>query len=405
MDDAARLSPADPEGGIAALIAAQPAGFALSHPFYCDPAIYRRDIERIFMRHWLCLGHESGLVEPGDFAIFEIGAESLILARGDDGTLRAFANVCRHRGSRICSERSGRARFLVCPYHGWTYGLDGSLQAARHMPDSFDRAAAGLKPLALAVIEGVVLVSFAASPPRLGNVAATFRDCLGPFGWAGARLAHRETYAIAANWKLAVENYLECYHCAPAHPEYARLHALEQPAPRMAALAANMEERAAALGITIPLHDHWAASTEGEEPVYGFRYPLYDGVVTGSADGEPVAPPMLVGFDGAATSVHLGPASFLLAYADHGVIYRFVPKAPEQCEMEVIWLVRGDAKPGIDYDPARLTWLWTVTSEQDKRIVEQNQLGIRSRFYEPGPYAPMEQNTARNTAWYLREIA
>jgi phenylpropionate dioxygenase-like ring-hydroxylating dioxygenase large terminal subunit len=141
--------------------------------------------------------------------------------------------------------------------------------------------------------------------------------------------------------------------------------------------------------------------------VFGFRYPLYDGVATGSADGRAVAPLMgrFADYDGGATSVHLGPASFLLAYPDHGVIYRFIARTPTTSEMEVVWLVRGDAREGVDYDPARLTWLWTVTSEADKRIIEENQLGVRSRYYEPGPYAPMEYNTRRYIAWYLREIA
>jgi phenylpropionate dioxygenase-like ring-hydroxylating dioxygenase large terminal subunit len=331
----------------------------------------------------------------------------VIVLRGDDGALRGFANVCRHRGSRICSAPVGNARFLVCPYHGWTYGRDGALLAARHMAADFDAAAHGLKPVHLRVIEGLVFVSLAPTPLGLDHVETTLRACYGPYGWAEARIAHRELYPIAANWKLAVENYLECYHCAPSHPEYSRLHALEQPPARIAALNARLAARSAALGIEIAEHDHWTPGAAGEEAVFGFRYALYDGVATGSADGRPVAPLMgrFADYDGGATSVHLGPASFLLAYPDHGVIYRFIARTPTTSEMEVVWLVRGDAREGVDYDPARLTWLWTVTSEADKRIIEENQLGVRSRYYEPGPYAPMEYNTRRYIAWYLREIA
>jgi Rieske 2Fe-2S family protein len=296
----------------------------------------------------------------------------------------------------------------VCPYHAWTYGLDGRLRAARHMPPEFDAAAYGLKPVHVRVIQGLVFVSLAPSPLGLTQVEATLNDCFGPYGWQTARIAHRETYEIAANWKLAVENYLECYHCAPAHPEYSKLHALEQPAARIAKLNARMAERAAALGIVIPLHEHWAPSASGEEAVYGFRYALYDGVATSSPDGGgPVAPLMgsFTDYDGGVTSVHLGPASFLVAYPDHGVVYRFIARTAQTCALEVLWLVRGDAGEGADYDRDRLTWLWRVTSEADKRIVEQNQLGVNSRFYEPGPYAPMEENTRRYIAWYLREIA
>lgn len=141
--------------------------------------------------------------------------------------------------------------------------------------------------------------------------------------------------------------------------------------------------------------------------MWSFRYPLYDGAATASEDGGPVAPLMgsFKEYDGAATSTHFGPASFFLAYADHGVIYRFIPKTADRCKMEVIWLVRGDAREGIDYNLEKLAWLWRVTSEADKRIIEQNQLGVNSRYYEPGPYAPMEQNALRYVNWYLREIA
>src|SRR5262249_13348969 len=139
----------------------------------------------------------------------------------------------------------------------------------------------------------------------------------------------------------------------------------------------------------------------------GFRYALYDKVKTGSADGVPVAP-LMGGFndyDGGVTSVHLGPASFLIAYPDHGVLYRFIARTVSSSALEVLWLVRGGPRPCIDYDVEKLTWLWRVTSEADKRIIEQNQLGVASRYYEPGPYAPMEGNTRRWVDWYLREIA
>jgi phenylpropionate dioxygenase-like ring-hydroxylating dioxygenase large terminal subunit len=392
---------------IAALAKAHVTGRSLAQALYADPDVFERDLERIFLRHWLCVDHESSLARPGDFRLFELASESIIIARGADGVLRAFANVCRHRGSRVCSTPSGNAKYFICPYHAWTYGLDGSLHAARHMPQDFDAARHGLKEINLRIVEGLVFVSFAASPLGLDEVEATLASFLRPFDWAGARVAHRESYAIEANWKLAVENYLECYHCAPAHPEYSKLHALEQPLARIEALNARMRERSSALGLDFPDHDHWVASASGAEAVFGFRYALYDGIETGSADGRAVAPLMgrFTAYDGGATSIHFGPASFFLAYADHGVIYRFIPKSAQGCEMEIIWLVAATAREGADYDLDRLTWLWKVTSEADKRIIEQNQLGVNSRFYEPGPYAPMEYNTRRYVDWYLREIA
>jgi Rieske 2Fe-2S family protein len=326
--------------------------------------------------------------------------------RGEDGTLRALVNVCRHRGSRVCWEQAGQAKSFTCPYHGWTYGLDGGLQAARFMPAEFDRSGHGLRQIHLRVIEGLIFVSFADQPLGTKHLEETLRGSFGPYGWGRARVAHRERYSFAANWKLAVENYLECYHCGPAHPEYSRLHALEQPKPRIEKLIAKLAARSAELGIDIPVRDHWAASATGEEACRSFRYPLYDGVESATEDGKGVALLMgLSGYDGGVTSVHIGPTSFLVAYADHGVIYRFIPRSADACDMEVIWLVHGDAEAGRDYDLEKLTWLWKVTSEADKRIIEHNQLGVNSRFYRPGPYAPMEYNTIAYVDWYLREIA
>ncbi len=392
---------------IAALCAMQKADHSLLQAFYNDPEIYRADIERVFMRHWLCAGHASSAPEPGDYFLYEIDGESVIIVRGKDRQLRALANVCRHRGSRICRKSEGRATVFVCPYHAWTYNLDGSLRSARLMPTDFDAEAHGLRPIHLRVVEGLVLVSFAQSPLDLANTEAALRAAHGAYGWETAKVARRELYPIDANWKLAVENYLECYHCGPSHREYSKVHALERPLAEIAGLNAAMEARTCALGVKVGGTDRWLPSSSGEPPVMSFRYALHEGAKTGSEDGSPLAPLMgeFKDYDGGVTSTHLGPASFFVAYGDHGVIYRFMPMTPSTCTMEVIWLVRGDAREGADYDKERLTWLWRVTTEADKRITEDNQAGINSRYYVPGPYAPMEANASRYIAWYLQELA
>jgi len=394
-------------GGIAGLIAAQPAGRALAQTFYAEPEIFQRDLDRMVLRHWLCAGHVSSVPNIGDFFVLEVANESAIIVRGEDHELRALINVCRHRGSRVCREKSGNTRMLICPYHAWTYGIDGKLRAARHMAEPFDKSQHGLREIPLRVIEGLIFVTFAEKPLGLAKVEEVLRRGYGPYGWADAKVAHRQTYQIEANWKLAVENYVECYHCAPSHPEYARLHANEQPRARIAELNAQMDQRAAALGLAIPNQDHWAlAAGKGEEATYCVRYAMLRGALTGSADGKPVAPLMgaFKGYDGGSTFVHVGPASFFLAYPDHGIVYRFIPRTVQHSEMEVLWLVRGDAREGVDYDLDKLTWLWKVTSEADKRIIEDNQRGVNSRYYEPGPLSIMESQERRFVEWYLSEI-
>ncbi len=392
---------------IASLVASQPPGHSLQQALYTSEAAFRHDMERIFGRHWILAGHASQAANPGDWFIVDIAAESVIVARGQDGALRAFANVCRHRGSRICLDPAGHARALVCPYHAWAYNLDGSLRSARLMPADFDKAAHGLAPVHLELAEGLVFVSLADTPLSFAPARAAIVAAHGPYGWATARVAHRETYALQANWKLAVENYLECYHCTPSHPEYSALHALERPLEQIGALNAAMAARTCALGVTVAEADHRVGSDSGEASIFSFRYALYDGVRTGGPDGAPVAPLMgdFPDYDGGVTSTHMAPCSFFIAYPDHGVLYRFIPLTATTSAMELIWLVRGDAKPAVDYDLDRLTWLWRVTTEADKRITEDNQRGVTSRFYRPGPYSPAEPNAIGWIAWYLREIA
>jgi Rieske 2Fe-2S family protein len=381
-------------------------GYGLERAFYHDPALYERDLERIWMRHWLVAGHASQAPNPGDFFTVRYDSESVIIVRGKDGALRALLNVCRHRGAEVCPEIWGTAAYFVCPYHAWTYGLDGTLEAARHMPSGFDRSGHGLKRLALREVEGLVFISFASDPLRFEHVESALHASIGPYGWAGAKVAYRESYLVDANWKLAVENYVECYHCSPSHPEYSKLHALEQPLARIEKLNAAMEARTCALGVEIRTTTHWSSTSDGEA-IDCFRYALYDDVQTGSEDGKAVAPLMgaFTGYDGGATSIHVGGGSFLLCYPDHGVVYRFAPRGVDSCEMELLWLVRGDAREGVDYDRDRLSWLWRVTTDADKRIIEHTARGVKSRFYEPGPLAPMEYNERRYLDWYLNEIA
>ncbi len=389
------------------LVSAYRPGYALERPFYLDPAIFERDMERVFFRHWHCLAHESVIPDPGDFEVFKLASEAVILTRGADGGVHALLNLCRHRGAEVCTREKGNAKAFVCPYHAWTYGNDGALKAARLMPKDFDRQAHGLKKVHVRVVEGLVFISFAKEPLDFSEVEAMLHATCGQYGWANAKVAHRQSYAIDANWKLAVENYVECYHCGPAHPEYSETHALEQPLHLIEELNAAMEARTCALGIEIGSGNHWQSSAGGKETIHAFRYALYDGVKTGSKDGQPLSTLMgrFTDFDGGVTSIHLGGTSFLVCYADHGMIYRFIPKTVDTCEMELIWLVDGKAEAGVDYDFEKLTWLWRVTTDEDKAIIEHTARGVRSHFYEPGPIAPMEQNELRYINWYLEEIS
>ena len=384
----------EPPPSIEQLIGAYHPGHALAQGFYLRQDVFDQDMALLLGR-WTCVGHVGEVAAAGDWLTAELGAESAIVVRGEDEVLRAFYNVCRHRGSRICVEDRGSATVLTCPYHAWSYHLDGRLRGAREMPAEFNGADHGLQPLPLKDIGGLIFISFGDDPPALGDAEAALSAMTRAYGWESAKAATRRRYDVAANWKLVMENYHECYHCAPAHPEFSAVHTLARPHARRLRTGP-----APATGVAD--FEAWASAPDGREVARVMRSELSEGCESGSADGASVAP--LMGSNGACVFAELGFLSAFLAYPDYGVIYRFVPRAVLETRMEVIWLVRGDAVEGRDYTLDRLTWLWDVTSVADKRIIETNQAGVRSRAYRPGPFSLMEPGTQAYVERYVSEL-
>lgn len=383
-------------------------GWSLPGAAYKDPGIYEQEVRHIMLKAWHYVGHQSMVPSRGDWFLFEIAGESVIVVRDGEGGINALLNVCRHRGSRICDAATGHDGRFTCPYHGWTYGLDGSLKAAARMDAGFDRAAHGLRRLHVRVFEGLIFVNFDESPPDFGIVERGLEAAIRPYGLARAKVAHRQNYPIACNWKLAVENYCECYHCQPAHPEYSVGHGRALPDAECRVMLDGVLEKAAAVGLTRDtIRRSWLNA-----PVFGIehsfdRYPLLRGQQTGSRDGKPVAPLLgtITGYDGGTTDLHLGPLTFALAYCDHVVVYRFAPRGQYQTDCEITWLVNETAVEGRDYQLADLIWLWDVTTIADKRIIERNQAGVNSRYYAPGPLsAVMETFTQEFIDWYVETL-
>ena len=392
---------------ITALIDAQAARTSLDQAFYTDNDIYQREIEEIYLKSWLYAGHLSEIPRIGDWFLFEMAGESVIIVRSSDTEVSALLNVCRHRGSKICLENRGCSKKLVCRYHGWSYSLDGRLHSAAHMPDDFDKSAIKLKKIHTEILEGMVFINFSEKPATFDLVREDLTDCLRPYRLDQAKVAHRQTWSINANWKLSVENYTECYHCAPSHPEYTRGHSLARPSARSTAMMEEVMSRAGACGLSEKAVSRVYLDEPGFGSGYAYeRYPMWRGHITGSEDGQPVAPLMgeIKDYDGGTTDFQVGPVTFALAYCDYVVIYRFTPVSLNRSECDITWLVNGDAEEGTDYDIARLTWLWDVTTVADKRIIEYNAEGVSSRYYEPGPYSKMEEFTWKFMSWYLQAI-
>ena len=399
---------ANTKASVGALLAKQRKNCGLQPEFYLSGDIYRLDIDKVLMPHWQCVNHVSAIPKIGDYIVFNYDRDSVIVVRGADNQIRSFANVCRHRGSRVC-ETSGHVRGgkLICPYHAWSYGLDGSLAHARMMPPEFDKQSFGLKSLPTKVVQGLIFVSLSEVPLAFDDCEENIDATLGVYGWANAKVAYQSSIVFSANWKLALENQVECYHCAPSHPEFSVVHG--QSTAHEKKLIAEMNAKAEEQGIRIVTRDHWAlAALEGQEQAYSDRYPMRAKACTASKDGSPLAP--LMGefrkYDNGMLVCYIGPMNHCLSYGDYGAIFRYTPKSLFETELAVIWLVRGDAVEGKDYVRDDLTWMWRVTAGADKKIVEENQRGVSSRFHTPGPYAlPIEEKTVRFTEWYMSSLA
>ena len=408
------------------LVARQRDGHTLEQPFYTDPGIFRLDLERLVNRQWLLVDHVSALPEAGHYRTVEVGGESVIVVRSDADNFRAFYNVCRHRGARLCEAGRGRAARITCPYHAWTWSLEGSLVSARRMPEGFDKTLHRLHPCHVEVLDGLVFINLSpGDPPDMERIRRDASPLLQLHGMADARVADRQRYRIAANWKLVLENFFECYHCLPNHPQYCKVNALvkkygdgsQAAVTEYEDLCRAWEASAAALGYPTGTRGSVGVGTPGanaaggqslDEPFWSAsRFPIREGFSTQSRDGEPVAPLMgeFTGYDGGETSVTVGCLSFVVACNDYATLFRYAPTGPTETELEIIWLVSGEAEPGKDYDPEEIRWLWHETTLQDQRIIELNQQGVNSAMYRPGPYSTLEANTDQFTRWYLRQLS
>jgi Rieske 2Fe-2S family protein len=389
------------------LIASQKPGFALEQRFYTDPAIYELELERIIMRSWVMVAHTSEFAEIGDFKTVQIADESAIIVRGSDGDIKAFANVCRHRGSLVCLESSGNTRKFSCPYHGWMYDIDGNLTAARSMAEDFDKSGYSLNKVSVDVLGGLVFICFSDRPASLEKAKKDLAEPMAMFGFDNLKLAEHKSYDIDANWKLSIENYAECYHCATAHPEYAQMHTLMVDNKKRDRVQGHMYDKMTSCGLKeIVIEKEDCNSPAGE---FGYAYSrtaLFEGYLTGSKEGKPVAPLLgeLTDYDGGASDFNLGPFTYLLAYSDHVVCYVFTPVDQNNSQCDIYWLVRADAEEGKDYDVDELTWLWDVTTEADKTIIVNNSKGVHSRYYTPGPLSEMETLERSYIEWILREL-
>jgi Rieske 2Fe-2S family protein len=345
-----------------------PAGaFTLPAAYYTDPGYFRTEMERLFAREWICAGRSEQAAAPGQYFLREIFGESVIITRAPSGTIQAFYNVCRHRGTRLCSEATGQfAGRIQCPYHAWTYTLDGRLAAAPHMDDvpHFEKADYPLQGVAAGEWDGHVFISLAAEPPPLAAQLADLPAKFANWQMQDLRLGHRIVYDLRANWKLIVQNYNECLHCPNLHPALNKLsHYLS--------------------GENEPLHHSYI----------GGRMDLRPGVSTMSMDGTCPRAPLPGLSEAQRRGVYyyaIFPNLLLSLHPDYMMVHTLWPLAPDRTVNICEWHFHPRELARPDFDAADVIEFWDLTNRQDWHVCELSQAGISSRAYVPGPYSNRE---------------
>jgi Rieske 2Fe-2S family protein len=401
-----------PKGPVERALAGHVSGRSLERPFYVDDALFAADIARIHHRHWLFAGYAFEAREPGDWFTYAVGGAEIVVVRGNDGLLRAFHNVCRHRGSKVCLDTRGHSSVLACPYHKWTYRLDGSLMLDTRKEFGVERAELGLRPVHLVDAGGLLFFSLADAPPDFSEAADTIRRKIAPHAIPRAKIAHVVDYVVKANWKVVFQNNRECYHCPPNHKEYntaaydvMRDNAIIDPSlqPAMDAIIDKANARFRALG----LDEGDASSNMTGRNWRCHRTPVREGFVTQSMDGKMVSSLMgdIKEPDSGTLRTTVFPNFWQHTNCDFAAAARLTPIGPAETHVRGYWLIDGKAVEGKDYTLDRLLPIWDITNRQDWKICEDQQAGVSSPGYRPGPYSTLrERNVAHFDDWYIGEM-
>jgi len=351
---------------------------SLSQRYFVSPEIFGEEQKKIFSEQWVLVGHQNQIARSGDYFISEVAGESLIVVRDKRSTIRAFYNVCRHRGTRLREDQSGHASAIQCPYHAWTYALDGRLVGAPHMDDvpGFDKADYSLHPVHLGLWEGLIFVNLADSPAPLEEWFAPLAGKFSHWNLPMLRSAKAINYDVQANWKLMFENYSECYHCPGVHPELSKLSPYDS--------AENDLTEGPFLGGFMRITKGNSLTMSGKScalPVGDFRdfhrifyYSIF-------------------------------PNMLLSLHPDYAMLHQLRPLSPERTLIFCDWFFHSEAFERKDFKPEDAIEFWDMTNKQDWHVCELSQQGIASRTYEPGPYSTRESIPAAWDREYLRYVS
>ena len=395
-------------------------GHSLPGELYTRDDVLDADLDVMFHRHWIMIGLDCDVPEPGDVCVVDVGQTSVAIVRDDDGAVRAFFNVCRHRGAKLLPPGPGIVGKLVCPYHQWTYDLTGELFHAPHMGRDFDASCHGLRPVHLRSVGGLLYACLSDDPPAdIQDLVDAVEPRLAPFDLRHAKIAHQTDLVEQGNWKLTIENNRECYHCAANHPElcvsFIDLDFGFDPdslAPEDRAAAARHGALYAAKTAAWEAEGHPSAAVERLSGQHATNFRTQRLIIAGAGESQtPDARAACSRLLGTMARKDLGDTHLWghncwhHVMGDHAVCFMALPLSAGQTLVRTKWLVHKDAVEGVDYDLERLTSVWTATNHQDAGLVAIAHAGAASRGYQPGPYSRFtESQLDRFAAWYVERM-
>lgn len=348
-----------------------PDAYTLPARYYTDRALFDRELDVFFRRMWVCVGRFEELPEAGSFIARHLAGDSLFIVRtsrpGEPDAVRAFHNLCRHRGTALCAEERGRfAGSIQCEYHAWTYDLDGRLIGAPHMDGSphFRKEDYPLLQARAGVWDGFLFVCLSDTGPALEQQLADLPVKFQPWRMGELRRGDGVTYDIAANWKLVIQNYSECLHCPNLHPALNRL------------------------------SHYLSGENEPLQPTYmGGRMDLNEGVATMSMDGtcpRACLPGLSADDQRRVYYYALFPNLLISAHPDYVMAHTLWPLAPDRTRLVCEWYFHPNAMAAPGFTSADVREFWDLTNRQDWHVCELAQRGISSPAYRPGPYSARE---------------
>jgi len=355
----------------------------LEQKYFVSPDVFAREQEKIFSKQWVLVGHQSQLANTGDYFVAEVAGESLIVIRDSRLKIRGFYNVCRHRGARLKEDLCGHVSTIQCPYHAWTYGLDGRLLGAPHMDDvaGFNKADYPLHPANVALWEGFIFVNLDDTSISLEEWFAPLTGKFSRWNLTALRSAKRIEYDVCANWKLIFENYSECYHCLGVHPELSKISPYDSAENDLIEGPFLGGFMRIAKGRSLTMSGNACALPMERFSEEDFRLVFYYSIF---------------------------PNMLLSLHPDYVMSHQLRPESAERTRILCDWFFHPEAAgvtaAGYRFNPDDAIQFWDMVNKQDWHVCELSQQGISSRAYEPGPYSARESIPAAWDEYYLQQL-